>query len=69
MGEVERGEVNAVKEEEVDREGERGKEREKEDRGRKVIRWLEVRAMKKEEKEERGERRKTEREKSLDGWK
>ncbi len=48
---------------------ERGKGREKEDRERKVITWLEVRAMKIEEKEEREERRKTEREKSLHGWK
>ncbi len=48
---------------------ERGKGRKMEDRGRKVITWLEVRAMKKEEKEERGERRKTEGEKSLHGWK
>ncbi len=35
---------------------ERGKGREEEDRERKVITWLEVRAMKKEEKEEKGER-------------
>ncbi len=48
---------------------ERGKGREKEDRGENVIAWLEVREKKKAEKEERGERRKTEREKSLHGWK
>ncbi len=48
----------------------RGKSREKKDRGRKVITWLEVRAMKKAEKRERGERKgKTEREKSLHGRK
>jgi hypothetical protein len=48
---------------------ERGKGREQDDRERKVITWLEVRAMKKAEKEERGESRMTEREKSLHGWK
>ncbi len=40
---------------------ERGKGREEEDRGRKVITWLEERAMKKAKIEERGERRKKER--------